>query len=52
MGINIRYLRLIYESTQLQYVQEIILVDLLARTIKRQFRQALIDMENELLINQ
>jgi hypothetical protein len=37
---------------RLQYVQELILVEVMARTIKRQFRQALRDLEGEQLAYQ
>jgi hypothetical protein len=36
MGINIRYLHRIYERTTLPYVRDIVLVEALARTIKKE----------------
>jgi hypothetical protein len=48
MGINVRYLHRIYEKTTLPYIREIVLTEALARTIKKEFRQALADLAEEL----
>jgi hypothetical protein len=47
MGINVRYLDRIYERIALPYVRELVLIEALARTIKKEFRQALSDLSNE-----
>jgi hypothetical protein len=44
MGINVRYLHRIYEKTALPYIREMVLAEVLARTIKKEFRQALSDL--------
>lgn len=41
MGINVRYLYLIYNFAEIPYIREHILADALARTIKKEFRSAL-----------
>lgn len=41
MGINVRYLYLIYKFAEIPYIREHILADALARTIKKEFRSAL-----------
>lgn len=35
MGINVRYLNRIYEKTSLPYIREMVLIEMLARTIKK-----------------
>ncbi len=47
MGINIRYIYLIYEKTSLPYVREMILAEALARTIKKKFRETIKDLYSE-----
>jgi hypothetical protein len=44
MGINVRYLHRIHEKTTLPYVREMVLAEVLARTVKKEFRQALADL--------
>lgn len=44
MGINVRYLHRIHEKTSLPYVREMVLAEVLARTIKKEFRQAMADL--------
>lgn len=41
MGINVRYLYLLYELADVPYIREHVLADALARTIKAEFRSAL-----------
>ena len=45
MGINMRYLHLLYHQVDLPYVRDHILADVLARTIKKQFRTALLEIQ-------
>ena len=47
MGINVRYLHRIHDKIGLPYVREMVVVEALARTIKKEFQQALADISME-----
>lgn len=46
-GINMRHLHLIYKHAKLPYIREHLLVEALARTIKKEFRVALQSIEDQ-----
>jgi Skp family chaperone for outer membrane proteins len=45
-GINVRHMHLIYEAAELPYIREHLFAEALARTIKKEFRSALAELEN------